>query len=132
MSFDANVLVMQLSQLGRDLDAFVGTLGELDEAAVEAEGEYRRLDEEYQDRFAEVFLNLSGSVEQRKMEARLKAKPARLIAGDAWLDWNRAKAKLRTHQASIQALHRRVEIGRSMLSREKALLDLDRTLPHGS
>lgn len=122
--FNAEVLAQQLSALGRDLDREVQLLGVLDERAVEAEGEYRRLDEEHGDRVAEEFLNAEGAVETRKMIARLKAKPARLIAEDAWLDWNRAKAKLRTQQASIQALHRRVEIGRSMLSREKALISL--------
>lgn len=126
--FEANILVENLGQLGRDLDSYVATLGELDERAVDLEGTYRHLDEEYNDRFAEEFLNLQGSVEQRKMQARLKAKPARLIAGDAWLEWNKARAKLRTHQASISALHRRIEIGRSMLSREKTLMELDKTL----
>jgi hypothetical protein len=122
--FDAEILVSNLSALGRDLDREVRYLGVLDEKAVDAEGEYRRLDEEHQDRVAEEFLKLDGSVESRKMQARLKAKPARLTAEDAWLEWKRAAAKLRTQQASIQALHRRVEIGRSMLSREKSLLSL--------
>lgn len=122
--YDAEVLSRQLAQLGRDLDTEVKYLGQLDDAAVEAEGEYRRLDEEHGDRIAQEFLNADGAVETRKMTARLKAVPARLLAQDAWLEWNRAKAKLRTQQASIQALHRRIEIGRSMLSREKALISL--------
>jgi hypothetical protein len=123
-AYGAEVLTQQLAQLGRDLDTEVRFLGQLDETAVEAEGEFRRLDEEHGDRIAEEFLKADGAVETRKMTARLKAVPARLIAQDAWLEWNRAKAKLRTQQASIQALHRRVEIGRSMLSREKALISL--------
>ena len=123
-SWDAEVLTRQLAQLGRDLDDEVHQLGELDLAAVEAEGEFRRLDDEHGDRVATEFLNAEGAVETRKMIARLKAVPARLIAADAWLEWNRAKARMRTQQASIQALHRRVEIGRSMLSREKALISL--------
>lgn len=123
-AYDAEVLSRQLSQLGRDLDTEVKILGELDDAAVEAEGEYRKLDEEHGDRVAQEFINAEGAVEMRKMKARLKAVPARLLAEEAWLDWNRAKAKLRTQQASIQALHRRIEIGRSMLSREKALISL--------
>jgi hypothetical protein len=122
--YDAQLLANQLAQLGRDLDSEVKYLGVLDEAAVEAEGLYRRLDEEHQDRVATEFLRSEGTVETRKMQGRLKAVPARLIAEDAWLDWNRAKSKLRTQQASIQALHRRIEIGRSMLSREKALISL--------
>lgn len=123
-AYDAEVLARQLSQLGRDLDEEVRVLGVLDETAVEAEGLWRKLDEEHQDRIATEFLNGEGAVEARKMRARLKAVPARLIAEDAWLDWSRAKARLRTQQASIQALHRRIEIGRSMLSREKALISL--------
>lgn len=123
-SFDAEILAQQLAALGRDLDREVKHLGVLDETSVEAEGLYRRLDEEHQDRVAQEFLDGEGAVESRKMQARLKAVPARLTAEDAWLEWSRAKAKLRTQQASIQAIHRRIEIGRSMLSREKALMSL--------
>jgi hypothetical protein len=123
-SFDAEVLAQQLAQLGRDLQQEVRYLGELDEAVVEAEGSYRRLDEEHQDRVAQEFLNGEGAVESRKMQARLKAVPARLIADDAWLEWNRTRAKLRTQQASLNALNRRIDIGRSLLSRERALLSL--------
>lgn len=124
-AFDAEVLVNQLAQLGRDLQSEVKQLGMLEEAAVEAEGEYRRLDAEHDDRIAQEFLDCdTGAVEHRKMVARLKAVPARLIAEDAWLEWGRAKARLRTQQANLQALHRRVEIGRSMLSREKTLISL--------
>ena len=123
-NWDAELLVTQLSDLGRALDKEVKHLGVLDEKAVDAEGDYRRLDEEHQDRMAEEFLKLEGSVEARKMQARLKARPARLVAEDAWLEWKRASAKLRTQQASIQAIHRRIEIGRSMLSREKTLIGL--------
>ena len=122
--WDAETLVRQLSDLGLALDEAVGHLGMLDEAAVEAEGEYRRLSEEHEDRVAQEFIKGDGSVELRKMQARLKAIPARLLAEEAWLEWNRAKAKLRTQQASIHAVHRRIEIGRSMLSREKALMSL--------
>lgn len=126
-SWDAEVLARQLAQLGRDLDDEVRHLGELDMRCVEAEGEFRRLDDEHGDRVAQEFLNAEGAVETRKMIARLKAVPARLDAGEAWLEWNKYRAQLRTQQASIQALHRRVEIGRSMLSREKALISLTGT-----
>ncbi len=124
MSWDAETLATQLAALGRDLDEEVGVLGRLDEAAVDAEGRYRVLDAEHGDRVASEFLRADGAVETRKMHARLKAVPARLLADEAWLEWNQAKARLRTQQASIQALHRRVEIGRSLLSREKALISI--------
>jgi hypothetical protein len=123
-SFDAEVLAQQLAQLGRDLQQEVRYLGELDEATVEAEGFYRRLDEEHQDRVAQEFLNGDGTVDSRKMQARLKAVPARLVADDAWLEWNRTRAKLRTQQASLNALNRRIDIGRSLLARERSLLSL--------
>jgi hypothetical protein len=123
-SWEAETLVRQLSQLGRDLDTEVGVLGELDMISVEAEGEFRRLDEEHGDRFAQEFLHAEGTVDAKKNIARIKAIPARLIAQDAWLEWSRAKSRLRTQQASIQAMHRRIEVGRSLLSREKALIGL--------
>lgn len=123
-AFDAEVLVRQLSQLGRDLSDEVVRLGDLEDAAVTAEGEYRRLDEEHEDAVASAFLAAEGTAEVRRSAARLKAVPSRLIAQEAWLEWNRLRARLRTQQASLQALHRRCEIGRSLLSREKSLLSL--------
>lgn len=123
-AIDANVLVSQLGQLGRDLDDEVTRLGQLEETSVDAECDYRSLDEEYGDRTAEAFLAAEGAVETRKASARLKAVPARLIREDAYREWQHAKARVRTQQASIQALHRRVEIGRSMLSREKTLMSI--------
>lgn len=122
--FEGEVLVTQLAQLGRDLDGMVKHLGELDDYATEREGEYRYALEEHEDRLAEAFLAAEGSVDARKCTARLKCTATRVIAGEAALEWNRAKSRLRTHQASIQALHRRIEIGRSMLSREKALMTI--------
>ncbi len=127
MSWEAETLVRQLGDLGRDLDHEVGVLGGLDMAAVELEGEFRRLDEEHGDRVAQEFLGAEGTVDAKKNIARIKAIPARLVSQDAWLDWSRAKSRLRTQQASIAAMHRRIEIGRSMLSREKALLSISGT-----
>jgi hypothetical protein len=124
VSWEAETLARQLGQLGRDLDTEVGVLGRLEEEAVEAEGQYRRLDEEHSDRVAQEFLQCSGAVEVRKMQARLKAVPARLLAEEAWLEWSRCKARLRVQQASIAALGRRIDIGRSLLSREKVQLGL--------
>lgn len=123
-AFDAQVLADQLARLGRDLQDYVTVLGDLEERAVDHEGDYRRLDAEYEDAFAHALLASEGSVEMRKAHARLKSVPARLITQDAWLEWNKCKARLRTQQASLSALHKRIEIGRSLLSREKALLSL--------
>lgn len=125
MTFDANVLVDQLRALGRDLEHEVVQLGKLEEQCVDFEWDYRRLDNDWNDRMDEAFIVASGSVEQRKAEARLKAVPARVLKEDAWKEWQHARARVRTQQASLQALHRRVEIGRSLLSREKTLMSLD-------
>jgi hypothetical protein len=125
MSFDANALVNQLSQLGRDLDTYVGELGRLEHEKVNFEAEYRRLLEEHEDALAEAFLAAAGQpVETRKCIARLKCVPSRLIRDDAKKDWQHSEARVRTQFASISALHRRIEIGRSMLSREKTLMSI--------
>jgi hypothetical protein len=124
--FDPDLLLRQLSELGRLLDAQIETLGECDLLATGLGCEYQRLREECEDRVAEEFLKAEGTVETRKMIARLKAVPSRLIAQDALLEAEKAKARLRTQQAAIRALHARVEIGRSLLSHEKTRLDLDR------
>lgn len=122
--FEAQVLADQLARLGRDLQDEVMRLGELEETATEAQGEYRRLKEEHEDRLAEEFLRLEGTAEVRRNGARLKAIPARLLSQDAWLEWDRAKGKVNMQQANLSAIGKRIEIGRSLLSREKALLSL--------
>ena len=54
--YEAEVLAQQLAQLGRDLSAEVVILGELEEAAVDAEGEFRRLEAEHDDNLDRAFL----------------------------------------------------------------------------
>lgn len=124
--FDANTLLAQLATLGRQLDEEVNKLGELDMIATGLGCEYQRLREEHEDNLAEAFLAVAGGVEIRKMSARLKCVPSRLIAEDASLEWEKAKSRVRTQQEAIRALHRRAEIGRSLLSTEKTRMDLDR------
>ena len=124
-SYDAEVLARQLAQLGRDLQDEVTDLGELEEQAVDAEGRFRHLDALYEDALAGAVLHSSqGSADSRKAEARLQCITPRETMMDANTEWNRAKAAVRTQQASLQALHKRIEIGRSLLSREKALISL--------
>jgi hypothetical protein len=125
---DANILADQLSQLGRDLDSEVKTLGRLEEVGVDAECDYRCLVEEYEDRMAENFLAVAGNVKERESAARLKSTPSRLVRDDGYREWKHAQARVRTQQASISALGRRIDIGRSLLSREKSLMELDKTL----
>ena len=91
---------------------------------MDAEGELRRLDEEHGDTFAQEFLHAEGTVDTRKNIARIKAIPARLIAQDAWLEWSKTKARVRKQQANINAIHKRIDVGRSMLARERALMSL--------
>jgi hypothetical protein len=124
-SYDAEILARQLGELGRDLQDEITELGRLEEAAVDAEAQYRRLQDEHEDAIASAFLAASGSnAEARKAEARLACQESRAAADRAWKDWSLLRGQLRTQQASLQAMHRRVEIGRSLLSREKALISL--------
>lgn len=125
--FDANTLLKQLSELGRQLDDAVDKLGELDMTATGLGCEYQKLREEHEDDFAANFLILPGSVEAKKMAARGKSVPSRLLAQDAYREWEEEKSRVRTQQAAIKALTTRIEIGRSLLSHEKALMSLGET-----
>jgi len=122
---DATTLLQQLAELGRQLDKEVDQMGELDVLATGLGCEYQKLREEHEDACAETFLQLTdGGVEAKKMAARLKCIPSRLIAQDANLQWELAKSHLRTQQAAVRAITTRIEIGRSLLSHEKALMGL--------
>jgi len=124
-SFDAEVLARQLAQLGRDLDDEVKNLGQYEEEAVDAEGHYRIKESAFDDELDKCFLEASGgSVEVRKAQARIVTTSYRLDSQEAYLEWQRAKARVRTQQANLSAIHKRIEIGRSLLSREKALISL--------
>jgi hypothetical protein len=123
--FDGALLAQQLGELGRDLQAEVAELGRLEEQCVDAEAAYRVLQEKHEDILASCFLRSGGSnAEARKADARLAAADSRAAAEVAWKAWNQLRAQVRVQQASLQAIHRRIEIGRSLLSREKALISL--------
>lgn len=124
--FNADILLEQLAALGRQLDTEVTELGRLDMLATGKGCDYQRLREEHEDNLADAFLHADGGVEAKKMSARLKCVPSRLLAQDAAKDWEEEKARLRTQQAAIKALTTRIEIGRSLLSTEKTRMDLDR------
>jgi hypothetical protein len=124
MSYDAETLAQQLAALGRDLQTEVQRLGELEEEAVDAEGEFRQLESDYDDALDEAVINAEGSMELRKAQARIKCSAARRVMQEASLDWGRAKGRVRTQNANLSAIHKRIEIGRSLLSRERALLSL--------
>lgn len=124
MTYEAEALVRQLAQLGRDLEAEVEVLGELEEAAADAEGKFRRLETAYDDCVDNAFLNASGNVDTRKAQARLACVTERTLKLEAATEWNKAKGRMFTQQANLQALHRRCDIGRSLLARERSLLSL--------
>lgn len=124
--FDTDVLLGQLAALGGELDAAVVELGTLDMLATGHGCLYNQLREEHEDNLANAFLDADGSVEVRKNIARVKCVPSRLIAQQQAKEWEEAKSRVRTQQEAIRALHRRVEIGRSLLSTEKTRMDLDR------
>jgi hypothetical protein len=123
--FDADILASQLAQLGRDLVAEVDNLRDLELGAVKAEAGYQVCLELHKDDLARAFLGSSGSnADARNAEARLACVPSRLTSADAWKQWQDAKALVRVQQANLSALHKRIEVGRSLLSREKALISL--------
>jgi len=122
---DMSLLARQLSQLGRDLEAEMILLRETDEAATEAEGVYCKLEALYKDDLAQSFLDGQGSVDARNAQARLANVASRQRMEEAKLDWERKKALVRYRQASIRALSSRIDIGRSLLSREKTIMGLE-------
>jgi hypothetical protein len=125
VTWSTELLAQQLAQLGRDLEDEVRKLGALDEQAVEAEGKYRKLEALHEDALAQSYISSEGkNAEERKAQARLACVATREVMEDALLEWNRLKGQLRFQQASLSALHRRVEVGRSLLSREKVLVGL--------
>jgi hypothetical protein len=123
-SFEAEVLARQLAQLGRDLDAEVIILGDMEHAAVSAEWKYRTLLDAHKDDLAREFLHAEGSVDKRSNIARLECIASREIAEEAWRQWQDGRADVWTQKENLSALHERISIGRSLLSREKALLSL--------
>jgi hypothetical protein len=109
-SADGETVIRQLGQLGRDLDTEVGRYGQLEETAVEAEGDYRRA-------YAQEYQAAEGTLEDRK-QAAINA------TDELWRTWGMAIAAVRRQRESLRALHARIDIGRTMASREKALAEL--------
>jgi hypothetical protein len=122
--YQAETLVRQLAQLGRDLQDGVSLLGEYEEEAVAAEGRYRAREYAYNEKMDREFLGAQGSVETRKAAARIATGSYWADSQEAYLEWGRAKAGVRVQNASLTAIRTRIDIGRSLLSREKALLSL--------
>ena len=123
-AFDAETLARQLAQLGRDLTEEVERLGELEEEAADAEGNFRRLESAYDDCVDRAFLDAQGTEAKRKAEAKLTCSAERTAKQEASIEWNKAKGRVFTQNANLNAIRTRIDIGRSLLSRERALLGL--------
>ena len=82
-SYSAEMLAQQLAALGRDLDAEVAVLGELEETAADLEGEYRKLKSSYEDCMDNAFIHGEGGVDLRKTEARLACTAERALMQQA-------------------------------------------------
>lgn len=122
--YDAETLARQLAQLGRDLDDEVKVLGVLEEAAADAEGFFRKLESAYDDCLDQAFLDANGNVDSRKAQARLACAVERAAKQEASTEWNKARGKVFTQNANLTAIRVRIDIGRSLLSREKSLMAL--------
>ena len=121
---DGDVLAAQLAQLGKQLDEATLKLAELDVFATAKGIDAADKKERYEDALGEAFRGFEGAVEARKIDARLRCKPERWTAQDAAADWERAKSAVRNQQAMVRAINARIDIGRSLLSREKSLAGL--------
>lgn len=118
---DGDVLAKNLGDLGRQLDDATVELARLDVLATAAGIKAANEKEKYEDAYAEAFRDADGSIEARKVEARLESKLVRWGSQDASAAWERAKSDVRNQQAMVRALNARIDIGRSLLSREKSL-----------
>ncbi|MFI7691719.1 hypothetical protein ACIBQ6_21810 [Nonomuraea sp. NPDC049655] len=103
-------IVKQLGQLSRDLDDAVKKLGEYEEAAVDAEGEYKVA-------FSRAFRAAQGGVEERKQLATAET-------DDLWRIWGKAAALVRLQKEHVKALHARIDVGRTIQSTARAEMQL--------
>ncbi len=103
-------IIANLGQLGRDLSSEIGRLAQLEETAVTAEGAFRA-------EYARQYNKADGNMETCKQQAIEQTH-------DQWLEWQRAALLVRVQRESLKALHARIDIGRTMASREKALASL--------
>jgi hypothetical protein len=101
-----NSVVLQLAQLGRDLDAKQDEIRRLDDAAVRARSRYEVT-------FARNFLKAEGNLDVRKYTAVLET-------AELKLDAEIADQILRAARESIKVLRDRLDIGRSLNSAIKS------------
>lgn len=121
---DGDILAAQLAQLGKQLDEATSVLADFDVLATGAGIEFQRRKEVLEDALAHAFQAVTGAVETRKTVARLHCTGEQKDAHEAYATWERAKCQVRNQQAAVRAINARIDIGRSLLSREKSLLSL--------
>jgi hypothetical protein len=107
---DIVTVVKQLGQLSRDLDEAVTKLGELEEIAVDAEGDYKVA-------FSHAFRDAAGSVEDRKQVAAAQTDMQ-------WRVYGKAAAAVRLQKEHVKALHARIDVGRTIQSTVRAEIAL--------
>lgn len=101
-----NDVILQLAQLGRDLDAKQREIRNLDEAAVRARARYEVT-------MSRNFLKAEGAMDVRKHTAIVES-------ADLKLDAEIADQVLRAARESIRVLRDRLDIGRSLNSAIKS------------
>lgn len=101
-----NDVILQLAQLGRDLDIKQEEIRRLDDEAVRARARFEVA-------FARAFINAGGAEGLRKQTAVLET-------ADQKLDAEIADQKLRAARESIRVLRDRLDIGRSLNSAIKS------------
>jgi hypothetical protein len=107
---DPQTIATQLGKLGIDLDTAVKTLSELEETAVDVEGDFKVA-------FAKAFRNGQGSVEDRKQQAVEDC-------DQLWRMWGKAASAVRIQKEHVKALHARIDVGRTLASTVRAELSL--------
>jgi hypothetical protein len=125
MTFDPETLARQLARLGQDLQDEVKALAVLEDICTELESAYRVRKNQLETATDRAFLSAEGSIDMRKATARLAVLAEQKQMEEAYLAWGKAKNAVSVQHASLRALNERVDIGRSLLSREKSLLALE-------
>lgn len=118
---DGDVLAKQLGDLGRQLEDATKELARLDILATGAGIKAASVKAGYEDHLAQAFLDADGPVDIRKATARLCCTSYRIDAQTAAADWERAKTDVSNQQAVVRMINARIDVGRSLLSREKSL-----------
>lgn len=107
---DIVTIVKQLGHLSRDLDDAVKKMGELEDVAVDAEGDYKVA-------FSRAFREAAGPVEDRKQIATAET-------DQLWRIYGKAAAAVRLQKEHIKALHARIDVGRTLQSTARAEIAL--------